>query len=113
MQSEGYRNFKIIIRKKHTKMCKQKEALELQDIIKSVMWFKTKKKKITSCLFLKIASIILKVQNCVVNSKRPWLWGVGWPRCSGQGSCSHQLELATHVQGHGKDPMTSPTWKGL
>ena len=26
-------------------MCKQKEALELQGIIKSVMWFKTKKKK--------------------------------------------------------------------
>lgn len=24
-------------------MCKQKEALELQGIIKSVMWFKTKK----------------------------------------------------------------------
>ena len=49
-------------------MCKQKEALELQGIIKSVMWFKTK--KITSCMFKKIASIILKVQNCVVNSKR-------------------------------------------
>lgn len=54
-------------------MCKQKEALELQGIIKSVMWFKTK--KITSCMFKKIASIILKVQNCVVNSKRPQAWG--------------------------------------
>lgn len=55
-------------------MCKQKEALELQGIIKSVMWFKTKK-KITSCMFKKTASIILKVQNCVVNSKRPQAWG--------------------------------------
>lgn len=31
-------------------MCKQKEALELQGIIKSVMWFKTKKKSPLVCL---------------------------------------------------------------
>ena len=92
-------------------MCKQKEALELQGIIKSVMWFKTK--KITSCMFKKIASIILKVQNCVVNSKSPWVWGVGCPRCPGQGSCSRQLKPTTHVQGRGKDPVTRPTWEGL
>ena len=76
IQTEGNRNFKIIIWKKHTKMCKQKEALELQGIIKSVMWFKTKKKKKSPLLcFLKIATIILKVQNCVTNSKGPQVWG--------------------------------------
>lgn len=26
-------------------------------------------------MFKKIASIILKVQNCVINSKRPQVWG--------------------------------------
>ena len=58
-------------------------------------------------------------KNCHYNPKSSELCyqqqrapGVGWPCCPGRGSYSHQLEPATHVQGRGKGPVTSPPRRG-
>lgn len=41
LYKQGYRNVEVIILKYHTKMCKQKDGLELQGIIKYVILVKT------------------------------------------------------------------------